>query len=69
MTNYTETVPKWQHRKDMKKNTQSSISIFSIKNRFQKSYPKDRINGVTQERYKRIKFRNKEKYFFKKIVF
>ena len=28
-----------------------------------------RINGVREERYKRIKIRNKENYFVEKIVF
>ena len=36
---------------------------------FTKSYPKHHINGVTQQRYKRIKFRNKGKHFLEKLFF
>ena len=34
-----------------------------------KKYPEDLIKGVTQERYKKIKFKNKEKCFLERIVF
>ena len=43
--------------------------MISIKMVITKKNLKGRINGGTQERYKRIKFRNKEKCFLEEIVF
>ena len=52
------------HRKAIKK----LKKIVSIKNHFHKYYPKDSINGGTQERFYREKFKNQKGLFFKKSV-
>ena len=44
-------------------------NLLPLKTVFTKNYPEDRINGVKQEKYERIKVRNKEKYDLEKIVF
>ena len=43
--------------------------LLPLKTVFTKNYPEDRIDGVTQEKYERIKVRNKEIYDLEKIVF